>query len=115
MREDCEARQRMRTSEHDSPLVVGLSGPFSMGGPPAGETGMRFSRFTHTAVLAALITGGLLVPAAQAAPGSLDPTFGIGGKVTTNFAGNTAGANAVAIQGDCKIVTAGLAFTGISE
>jgi uncharacterized delta-60 repeat protein len=40
--------------------------------------------------------------------GSLDPTFGSGGKVTTDFAGGLDLANAVAIQADGKIVAAGL-------
>src|SRR5919197_1391561 len=49
---------------------------------------------------------GLALPALAAA-GDLDPTFGKGGKVTT-FVGPTPGeANAVAIQSDGKIVTAG--------
>jgi uncharacterized delta-60 repeat protein len=41
--------------------------------------------------------------------GTLDPTFGSGGKVTTDFFGGDDWANAVAIQGDGKIVAAGLA------
>jgi uncharacterized delta-60 repeat protein len=44
---------------------------------------------------------------AAAPPGDLDPTFDGDGKVTTDFADATDGANAVAIQGDGKIVTAG--------
>jgi uncharacterized delta-60 repeat protein len=39
--------------------------------------------------------------------GSLDPTFGAGGKVTTDFAGLPDMANAVAVQGDGKIVVVG--------
>jgi uncharacterized delta-60 repeat protein len=42
--------------------------------------------------------------------GSLDPTFDTDGKVTTDFAGSIAEAQGVAIQGDGKIVAAGLAF-----
>ena len=42
----------------------------------------------------------------QAAPGDLDPTFGSGGKVTTDF-GGVDQANALALQPDGKIVVAG--------
>jgi len=45
--------------------------------------------------------------------GSLDAGFGTGGKVATNF-GNGAGANAIAIQSDGKIVIGGGAFLGNS-
>jgi uncharacterized delta-60 repeat protein/uncharacterized repeat protein (TIGR01451 family) len=44
------------------------------------------------------------------AAGSLDTTFDGDGKVTTDLAGGTDEADAVAIQGDGKIVAAGLAF-----
>ena len=39
--------------------------------------------------------------------GSLDTTFGSGGKVTTDFSGASDGADAVALQSDGKIVAAG--------
>src|SRR2546427_1158845 len=42
----------------------------------------------------------------SAAPGDLDPSFGIGGKVTTDF-GVVAQATATAVQADGKIVAAG--------
>ena len=41
--------------------------------------------------------------------GNLDPTFGIGGKVTTDFSASDY-AEGVAIQSDCKIVVAGLSW-----
>jgi uncharacterized delta-60 repeat protein len=48
--------------------------------------------------------------------GVLDPTFGTGGKVTTDFAGADDGAGAVAVQPDGKLVVAGTAnINGISE
>jgi uncharacterized delta-60 repeat protein len=53
----------------------------------------------------------------QAAPGDLDPSFGTGGKVLTNFSGcsnctnSNDGANAAAIQTDGKIVAAGFSST----
>ncbi|MFP5265580.1 MAG: delta-60 repeat domain-containing protein [Blastocatellia bacterium] len=42
--------------------------------------------------------------------GSLDSSFGTGGKVTTDFLGSFDDANAIAIQNDGKIVVAGDAF-----
>src|SRR6187549_2621704 len=43
----------------------------------------------------------------HAAPAGLDPTFGTGGKVTTDPGGNDPEANSVAIQNDGKIIVAG--------
>ncbi len=51
----------------------------------------------------------LILPAAQAAPGDLDPAFGAAGKVLTDFGGSDT-ANGVAVQSDGKIVTAGETF-----
>src|SRR5205085_1470565 len=48
------------------------------------------------------------------ADGSLDSTFGIGGIITTDFAGSYDQATAVALQSDGKIVVAGEAYTGAS-
>jgi len=42
--------------------------------------------------------------------GSLDTSFGSGGKVTTDFAGRNDAANAIAIQADGKIVAAGYSY-----
>jgi uncharacterized delta-60 repeat protein len=47
------------------------------------------------------------------ASGNLDPTFGVGGKVTTDFFGQSDEAASVAIQTDGKIIVAGLA-TGMN-
>ena len=47
--------------------------------------------------------------------GSLDASFGTGGKVTTDFSAGTDVGNAVAIQKDGKIVVAGQAFTGSTD
>src|SRR6266702_3403806 len=49
------------------------------------------------------------------ANGSLDPTFGTGGKVTTDFNGDDDAAFAVARQTDGKIVAAGGAKVGRSR
>ena len=61
------------------------------------------------AILAAQIA---LSPAAHAAPGDLDPTFGVGGRVVSSFGAGLDAASAVAIQPDGKIVIAGSAFNG---
>ena len=45
----------------------------------------------------------------QAVPGDLDPTFGTGGKLTTDF-GNHENGNSAALQSDGKIVVVGRAF-----
>lgn len=47
--------------------------------------------------------------------GSLDPTFGAGGKVTTDFYGQRDTATSVALQSDGKIIVAGSAATAISS
>jgi uncharacterized delta-60 repeat protein len=44
--------------------------------------------------------------------GSLDTSFGIGGKVSTDFAGDFDGATALVLQPDGKLVAAGLAIVG---
>ena len=46
--------------------------------------------------------------------GQLDPSFGTGGKIITDFLGVSDGAEAVAIQSDGKIVAGGFAFLPIS-
>jgi uncharacterized delta-60 repeat protein len=55
----------------------------------------------------ALILSGQI---AQAADGDVDPTFGIDGKVLTDFDHSTDIANAVAIQADGKIVVVGTTY-----
>jgi hypothetical protein len=49
---------------------------------------------------------------AQAASGDLDATFGAGGKVTTDFAGDRDEAHGVVVQADGKLVTVGGANRG---
>jgi len=69
-------------------------------------------------VLAGLLTVWLVLPsprAAHAAPGDLDPTFGVGGKVITGF-GGTGRATALVVQPDGKLVAAGFSQTaGLSD
>jgi uncharacterized delta-60 repeat protein len=64
---------------------------------------------TTIATIAALLTA-VMIPPAFAAPGDLDPTFGIGGTVTTDFTGAPSMpgvGTATLIQQDGKIVLAG--------
>ena len=49
---------------------------------------------------------------AQASPGDLDPTFGTGGKVATDFVGGHDQARALVVQADGRLVAAGIAVTG---
>ena len=50
----------------------------------------------------------------QAADGALDPTFGNGGKLKTDFHRSNDLAHGMALQPDGKIVVAGISFVGIS-
>ena len=52
-----------------------------------------------------------VVSLAQTTAGNLDPTFGTGGTVRTDFAGNIDQANAIAIQPNGQIVAAGSSFS----
>src|SRR5262249_42936154 len=65
-------------------------------------------------LLVALWFAGAFVPqvCAQLHPGDLDPTFGVGGKVLTDFGGDET-ATAVAVQPDGKIVVVG--YTNYSD
>jgi hypothetical protein len=59
-------------------------------------------------VLAGLVGLQLAVAVpAQARAGDLDPTFGTGGKVTTDFAGGGDRATALALQADGRLLAAG--------
>jgi uncharacterized delta-60 repeat protein len=62
-------------------------------------------------LLAACLLAVLLVPAAQAIPGALDPSFGTGGKVTTAIGNADAHANALVRQPDGKLVVAGDSYS----
>ena len=62
-------------------------------------------------VLAACLLPLVSIPSARAVSGSLDPSFGVGGKVTTAI-GDFAGASALALQPDGKLVAAGVSTPG---
>src|ERR1044072_8304892 len=70
----------------------------------------RVNKFLATLVVFLTMTAGV-VSHAQTTTGNLDPTFGTGGTVRTDFAGNIDEANAVAIQSNGQIVAAGSSFS----
>ena len=70
-------------------------------------------RIAHTLVLAAALLVAFAAPSA-AAPGQLDPSFGVGGTVVIEFPSSYSGARAVAVQADGRIVAAGFAHTNDS-
>jgi len=70
---------------------------------------MKFVRVLRTCLATLLVVAGLS-GVLRATDGDLDPTFGIGGKVTTGFDVPTASATTVALQPDGKIVAAGWLF-----
>ena len=77
----------------------------------ASVTARRFAqgciRELTGASLVALAASLLAIAPAQAAPGSLDPSFSDDGILLTGFGGESDGGSAVALQGDGKIVVAG--------
>jgi uncharacterized delta-60 repeat protein len=70
-------------------------------------------RIAHTLMLAAALLVAFAVPSA-AAPGQLDPSFGAGGTVVSEFPASYSGAHALAIQADGRIIAAGFAHTNDS-
>jgi hypothetical protein len=73
-----------------------------------GHTISRMSRWPRWAAsAAALALGALSLLIARAAPGDLDPSFGSGGKVITDFDGRYDVARALAILPSGKIIAAG--------
>ena len=71
----------------------------------------RRLRVTTAALLALLLSTSITTTPASAAADNLDPTFGSGGRVLTDFGGFESG-NAVAVQPDGKLVVAGIAGDG---
>jgi uncharacterized delta-60 repeat protein len=74
----------------------------------------RFPRRTSLTLVGAVALVLAVGSPAAAPPGDLDATFDGDGKVTTDFSGDSEEAHAVAIQGDGKIVAAGLAIVAES-
>jgi len=67
--------------------------------------------FGQGIVLAVLMTLSLVL-LGEGAPGNLDPTFGVGGKVTTDLGAGSGGAQALVLQPDGKLVAAGSSADG---
>ena len=67
---------------------------------------IHLMKMTITGLLATL----LLTPLSKARDGDLDPTFGSGGQVTTDFHQSADAANAIALQIDGKLVVGGSTF-----
>ena len=75
-----------------------------------GEASRRAARrvsLLAAAILVVVLAG--VGSTALAAAGGLDPSFGVGGRVTTDFSGSPSVASDIAIQADGKIVAAGIA------
>jgi hypothetical protein len=70
------------------------------------RAGLSFIRLGLSAALSLILLVGSQ-KVGMAAAGDLDPTFGIGGKVTTDIKRSTDIANAVALQADGKLVVVG--------
>src|SRR6266550_6529444 len=84
--------------------------------PSRGNDGMRTSRNNswHYVILVAAIIGALFVAGSTSIPtadGDLDPSFGSGGVVMTDFNTSTDIAYAVALQPDGRLVAAGITYT----
>src|SRR5215203_3329841 len=69
------------------------------------------STLSRAAIIVLLTMAAGVVVQAQTTAGNLDPTFGTGGIVRTDFAGNIDQANAVAVQPNGQIVAAGSSFS----
>jgi hypothetical protein len=67
---------------------------------------VRTARWRCSVALAILLTFNL-ISFGEGAPGDLDPSFGVGGKVTTDF-GSSEGVSTLIVQPDGKLVAAGI-------
>ena len=75
--------------------------------------GLRMRRLAGAVVVAMVSVVAFALPSV-AAPGQLDPSFGAGGTVITEFPSSYSGARAVAVQADGRVVAAGFAHTNDS-
>jgi len=78
-----------------------------------GAGGMRMHRLAGAVVVAMVSVVAFALPSV-AVPGQLDPSFGAGGTVITEFPSSYSGARAVAVQADGRVVAAGFAHTNDS-
>ena len=75
--------------------------------PETRKAGLAARRLPLLAAMTLATVFALHLPMAEAADGDLDPSFGIGGLITTDFLNSLDEAHAVAIQSDGRIVVAG--------
>src|ERR1044071_2644544 len=76
------------------------------------SNGSKAFRVTFLTTIVFLLTmAAAVVTPAQTTADNLDPTFGTGGTVRTDFAGNIDQANAVVVQPDGQIIAAGSSFS----
>src|SRR4029078_996490 len=74
-------------------------------------TPMRELKAFRVTIIFILTIAAGVMSNAQTTTGNLDTTFGTGGTVRTDFAGNIDQANAVAIQPNGQIIAAGSGFS----
>src|SRR2546430_3624334 len=80
----------------------------SAGVAPGPMGGARGLARVWVVPLAAVVLAVVVAPPAYAAAGDLDPAFGTGGLVVTDFGSNADSARDVALQSDGKIVRVGV-------
>jgi uncharacterized delta-60 repeat protein len=83
--------------------------------PACKETGVRAGRAGKLCVASGLACFTFLVTSTVTSapgPGALDPSFGVGGKVTTQIGPANDTADGVAVQRDGRILVAGSSFSG---
>ena len=88
----------------------GVSSPEALFPAPQCLARRSFIRSLATTAAAIMLVFSASGQRAQAAGGDLDPTFGTGGQVTTDFNRSTDIANAVALQPDGKLVVVGQTY-----
>ncbi len=88
----------------------GTSNPEALFPAPQRLVRRSFIRSLATTAAAIMLVFSASGRRAQAAGGDLDPAFGTGGQVTTDFSHSTDIANAVALQPDGKLVVVGQTY-----
>ena len=89
----------------------GTSNPEALSPAPQRLVRRSFIRSLAISAAAIMLVFSASGQRAQAAGGDLDPTFGTGGQVMTDFNHSTDIANAVALQPDGKLVVVGQTYT----
>jgi uncharacterized delta-60 repeat protein len=86
---------------------------YSRRGPATSAARRSTGGWLRVARVAVAIAAAASLPGApgRAASGDLDPSFGVGGRVTTDFGGRSDHGEAVVVQADGKLVAGGWSFT----